>query len=80
MEATGITTAELEAALGGLYTAPKDRDAPDYAEEPDSAPADRARLPASAAPRFTVADMQAALADMYSKHPENRCSLETMPA
>lgn len=65
MEATGITTAELEAALGGLYTAPKDRDAPDYSEEPDSAPADRVRLPANA-PRVTVADMQAALADMYT--------------
>lgn len=65
MESTGITTADLEAALGGLYIAPKDPDAPDFAEEPGSTSVDEAPLPATAS-RFTVADMQATLADMYT--------------
>jgi hypothetical protein len=60
MEATGITIAELQAALGGLYTAPKDPDAPEFAEEPDPTPVDEASTP-----RFTVADMEATLGDMY---------------
>lgn len=66
MEATGITTAELEAALGGLYNAPKDPDMPDFAEsEPDMAPVAGIPLPASA-PGFTIADMEATLGDMYT--------------
>jgi len=64
MEATGITTEELEAALAGLYTAPKDPDAPDF-QEPEDAPADEVLAPAGA-PRFTVADMEATLGDMYT--------------
>jgi hypothetical protein len=64
MEATGISTAELEAALGGLYTAPGDPDAPDL-DEPDPTPVDEVPLPASS-PGFTVADMQATLGDMYT--------------
>ncbi|HEU4868534.1 MAG TPA: hypothetical protein VFV09_12510 [Actinomycetota bacterium] len=65
METNGITTAELEAALGGLYTAPKDPDAPDFADEPDPTPVDELPLPATAR-RFTVADMEATLGDMYT--------------
>lgn len=65
MEATGITTAELEAALGGLYAAPKDPDAPDFEVEPDLTATDELPLPAGT-PRFTVADMQATLGDMYT--------------
>jgi hypothetical protein len=65
MESTGITTAELQAALGGLYTAPKDPDAPDFAEEPDLTPVDELPIPATA-PCFTVADMEATFGDMYT--------------
>lgn len=66
MEAIGITTAELEAALGGLYNAPKDPDMPDVAEsDAEMAPVDEIPLPASA-PGFTIADMEATLGDMYA--------------
>lgn len=64
MEATGITIAELEAALGGLYVAPKDPDAPDFAVEPDPTPVEAP--PTASTSRFTVADMEATLGDMYT--------------
>ena len=65
MEVTGITTAELEAALGGPYTAPKDPDTPDFEIEPVLTPTDELPLPAGT-PRFTIADMEATLGDMYT--------------
>lgn len=62
MEAPGITTEELEAALGGMYSAPKDPDAPDYAEnkvEPATVPAMDARS------GITVGEMSRILGDLY---------------
>jgi hypothetical protein len=58
MEAPGITTEELEIALGGMYAAPGDPDAPDLAEvgaEP---------VPVAGA-GITVGEMSSILGDMY---------------
>lgn len=57
MQIHGITTTELEAALGGSYTAPRDPDAPD----PVAAP-----RPEPPAPGITVAELQAILGDLYT--------------
>ena len=59
MEKTGITIAELEAALGGLYTAPMDPDAPDQPAAPP--PTDAAALDG-----ITVAELVIALDGMYT--------------
>jgi hypothetical protein len=59
MEAPGITTEELEIALGGMYAAPGDPDAPDLAEvgaEP---------VPVRAGTGITVGEMSSILGDMY---------------
>jgi hypothetical protein len=57
MEAPGITTDELEAALGGIYSAPKDPDAPDVAKM-DTEP-----VPEAAG--ITVGEMSEILGDLY---------------
>ncbi len=64
MEQSGITTAELEVALGGLYVAPKDPDAPDFAgdEEPTMAVA----APATGGPVLTIQEMVSIFGDLYT--------------
>ena len=63
MEAPGITTEQLEIALGGMYSAPKDPDAPDYAEN-QAEPV--AEVPSTAgASGITVGEMSMILGDLY---------------
>ncbi|CAN5844686.1 hypothetical protein BH23ACT12_BH23ACT12_13960 [soil metagenome] len=64
MAMPGITTEELESALGGLYTAPKDPDAPDF-EMPEPATVDETPV-AVIAPGFTVEEMGEFLGDLYT--------------
>ncbi|HEX2178185.1 MAG TPA: hypothetical protein VHL54_01510 [Actinomycetota bacterium] len=59
MEKTGITITELEAALGGLYTAPKDPDAPEVHQA-------AASTGAAAGDGITVAELVTALDGMYT--------------
>lgn len=58
MEKTGITITELEAALGGLYTAPMDPDAPEVHQA--------ASTGAAAGDGITVAELVTALDGMYT--------------
>lgn len=64
MQTPGITTEELEVALGSLYTAPKDPDAPDF-EMSEPAPVDEMPAPVGA-PGFTVQEMEEFLGDLYT--------------
>ncbi|HEX2148904.1 MAG TPA: hypothetical protein VHI31_01825 [Actinomycetota bacterium] len=64
METPGITTAELEVALGGLYTAPKDPEAPDF-EESKVSPGEEVSNEAGS-PGITVGEMQTLLGDLYT--------------
>lgn len=59
MDRTGITITELQAALGGLYTAPKDPDAPEVQEA-------LASTDAAAGDGITVAELVTALEGMYT--------------
>ena len=63
MQTPGITTEELETALGGLYTAPKDPDAPEFAM-PEPAPV--LEMPVPAIPGFTVGEMEEFLGNLYT--------------
>ena len=64
MHTPGITTAELEVALGGLYTAPKDPDAPDL-EESNVSPAEEVNTDTGST-GITVGEMQALFGDLYT--------------
>jgi hypothetical protein len=59
LEKTGITITELEAALGGLYTAPKDPDAPAEVQQ-------AASTGAAAGEGITVAELVTVLDGMYT--------------